>query len=284
MELRSLGKTGMSVGVIGLGTVKLGRTRGLKHPPSPTLSASGSLPGQVALPTDEQARALLSAAAELGINLIDTAPAYGTSEERLGTLMHRHGWFGGRDRWVICSKAGEEFDEEADDGHGSRGVSRFDFSPAAIRASAERSLSRLRTDRLDVLLAHSDGRDEWLIRESGAIGELQNLKARGLIRAYGVSTKTVEGGLLAVECSDVVMVTHNPTHTIEQRVIDAAQDADVGVLIKKGLESGHAADPARAIRFVLATPGVTAMIVGTTNPEHLRANVLAASPEGPRAR
>jgi len=284
MELRALGKTGMSVGVIGLGTVKLGRTRGLKHPPSPHLATADSPPGTGTLPTDEQACELLSTAAELGINLIDTAPAYGTSEERLGALMHRHGWLGGRDRWVVCSKAGEEFDADADDGKGGKGVSRYDFSPGAIRASVERSLSRLRTDRLDVLLIHSDGRDEWIVRESGALGELRSLKSRGLIRALGMSTKTVDGGLLAVEHCDVVMVTHNPTHTLEQRVIDAAEDAGVGVLIKKGLESGHTADPARAIRFVLATPGVTAMIVGTTSPEHLRANVLAASPEAPRAR
>lgn len=268
MELRPLGKTGLKVSVLGLGTVKLGRLRGLKYP-------AHAQPAS--LPTDEQASELLRTAAELGINLVDTAPAYGVSEERIGELMARGGWFGGRDRWVVCTKAGEEFDESAD---GGRGAASFDFSAAAVRASAERSLKRLRTDRLDVLLIHSDGRDEWVIRESGAMEALRELKARGAVRAIGISTKTVEGGLLALESCDVVMVTHNPSYTAEQRVIDAAMDAGVGVLVKKGLESGHAADPARAIRFVLATPGVSAMIVGTGSAAHLRANAAAVETVG----
>ena len=268
MEMRPLGKTGLCVSVIGLGTVKLGRTRGLKHPDP-----------AAALPSDEEAEDLLRTAAELGVNLIDTAPAYGTSEARIGELMERYGWFGGRDRWILCTKAGEEFDPYGAGGAGG-GESRYDFSAAAVRASVERSLRRLRTDRIDILLLHSDGRDEWIIRESGAIEELHALRTRGLIGTLGVSTKTIEGGLLAVQQCDVVMVTHNPSHTIEQRVIDAAHDAGVGVLVKKGLESGHAADPARSIRFVLATPGVSAMVVGTASPEHLRANVLAAGEPG----
>jgi len=263
VEHRPLGSTGLNVSIIGLGTVKLGRIRGLKHrAPASTL------------PDDAAAAELLRTTAELDINLLDTAPAYGTGEERLGALMHQHGWFGGREHWIISTKAGEEFDESAD---GGNGASRFDFSPIAIRASVERSIRRLRTDRIDLLLLHSDGRDEWIINDSGALSELNALKSRGIIRATGVSTKTVEGGLLAVEHCDVVMVTHNPAHTIEQRVIDAAQDAEIGVLIKKGLESGHAADPARAIRFVLATPGVSAMIIGTISPDHLRANAAAAA-------
>lgn len=264
MELRPLGRTGLVVSVIGLGTVKLGRTRGLKY---------AAQAGAATLPSDDQAGELLRTAAALGVNLIDTAPAYGTSEERIGGLMHAHNWFGGRERWVVCTKAGEEFDPEA---NGGQGASAFDFSPGTVRASVERSLKRLRTEWIDVLLLHSDGRDEWIVKESGAMGELEALKKRGLVRAIGVSTKTVEGGMLAVEKCDVVMVTHNPSHTSEQRVIDASQDAGVGVLVKKGLESGNAADVAGAIRFVLATPGVSAMIVGTSSAEHLRGNVTAA--------
>lgn len=268
MELRPLGKTGLEVSVLGLGTVKLGRLRGLKYP-------AHAQPAS--LPSDEQATDLLRTAAEVGINLVDTAPAYGVSEERIGELMARHSWFGGRDRWVVCTKAGEEFDENAEEG---KGAPSFDFSAAAVKASAKRSLRRLRTDRLDVLLIHSDGRDEWVIRESGAMEALRELKLQGLVRAVGISTKTVEGGLLAVGSCDVVMVTHNPSYTAEQRVIDAAEESGVGVLVKKGLESGHAADTARAIRFVLATPGVSAMIVGTSSAQHLRANAAAVEAVG----
>lgn len=258
MDRRPLGaSTGLEVSPIGLGTVKLGRTEGLKHP------------GEIRLPTDEEARALLDRAHSLGVNLLDTAPAYGVSEERLGGLLA-----GQRDRWVICTKAGEEFEN---------GRSHFDFSPAAIRRSVERSLKRLRTDMVDVALLHSNGRDEWIIRESGAMEELERLRTEGKTRAIGVSTKTPQGALLAIERSDVLMATLNPSHVDDAEAIEAAGAAGVGVLIKKALASGHldqleaAGDPIEAaMRFVFTRPGVSSVVVGTTNPEHLTHNAAAA--------
>lgn len=265
MELRPLGNTGLRVSVLGLGTVKLGRTRGLKYPDAQIAAE---------LPTENAATELLRTATELGINLIDTAPAYGVAEERIGLLMAANNWFGGRDRWVVCTKAGEEFDSLA---AGGAGESRFDFSPGAVRASVERSLMRLRTDRVEIMLLHSDGRDEWIIRESGALEELRRLKSRGLVRAIGVSTKTLAGGLLAAETCDVVMVMLNPAQRGELPAIQSAHGRGKGVLIKKGLASGHTPDPSGAIRFVLGTPGVSSMIVGTSSAAHLRENALAVN-------
>ena len=89
---RPLGSTGFDVSPLGLGTVKLGRDQGVKYPNGFTI------------PDDAQALALLNQARDLGINLLDTAPAYGISEERLGHLLQ-----GQRDEWVIVSKVGEEF-------------------------------------------------------------------------------------------------------------------------------------------------------------------------------
>lgn len=264
MQTRPLGNTGRQVGVIGLGTVKLGRNAGVAYPGG----------GGYDLPTDQQAIDLLSTAADLGVNLIDTAPAYGVSEERLGALMAAGGWFGGRDRWVVCTKAGEEFDN-------ATARSRYDFSPMAVRTSVDRSLRRLRVERLDVVLLHSDGRDEWIVRESGALEELNQLRAEGKVAAVGVSSKSVAGGLLAVQRGcDVVMVTLNPTHTEERPVVGAAREAGVGVLVKKALASGHAADPAAAIRFGLSEPGVSSLVIGTVNPNNLRANIAASGQAG----
>mgnify|MGYP000297034838 CR=1 FL=1 len=277
MELRPLGRTGLGVSALGLGTVKLGRNTGVKYPG-----------GTFALPTDEQAAMLLRTAAELGITLLDTAPAYGTSEERLGAIMGARGWLGGRDRWVVSTKVGEEFDT-------ATGESRFDFSPEHVRMSVERSLRRLRIDTLDVVLLHSDGNDEWVLAQSGALDALRDLKARGLVRAIGASTKTVDGGLLATRSEaacDVVMVAYGPADRAQSVVIDAAMHRGVGVLIKKGLASGHVgdlfhkmppeiraatSDPIEAaMRFTLGRAGVSSLVVGTMNPEHLRANVAAA--------
>lgn len=253
---RQLGSTGIEVSAIGLGTVKLGRNMGVKYPTG------------FDLPSDDQARALLDRARARGINLIDTAPAYGTSEERLGGLLE-----GQRDQWVLCTKAGEEFDVDS-------GQSSYHFSPGEVSKSLERSLERLRTDWLDVVLLHSDGRDEWILNESGAMEELGRWKANGAIRAIGISTKTPSGAMLALESSDVVMLTLNEKEQGDLPAVRAAHGKGVGVLIKKALASGHAAKQPgaveRAMRLCLSEPGVTSVIVGTINPAHLEENVRSA--------
>lgn len=257
LSKRRLGGTGMLVSVLGLGTVKLGRNRGVKYPAS------------FHLPDDREAADLLSLAQELGINLIDTAPAYGTSEERLGKLLT-----GQRDRWLICSKVGEEFVD---------GRSRYDFSAEYCRFSIERSLKRLNTDVVDMVLVHSDGNDLDIINRHGTLDALARLKSEGKIRAYGMSTKTLAGGLLAAEKSDLVMVTWNLQHDAEVPVIDYCYQHGKGVLIKKALASGHVClDPnenpvEKSFAMILGHPGVGSIIAGTIDPAHLRANVRAAS-------
>lgn len=253
VERRPLGNTGIDVSVLGLGTVKLGRTAGLKYPDA------------FELPSDDAVRSLLDAAADLGVNLIDTAPAYQLAESRLGELLP-----GPRDRWVLCTKAGESFDGER---------STYDFSPEAIIASVERSLVRLRTDRLDVVLLHSDGSSEASFGSRGSYDALAELKARGVVRAIGASTKTAEGAREAIARTDVVMLTFNAGYHDDEPAIAAAQEAGAGVLIKKALASGHldqAGGVEGALRLVLGTAGVTSAVVGTISPEHLRANAEAA--------
>lgn len=254
MELRALGRTGLRVSPLGLGTVKLGRNRAVKYP------------RPFELPTDDQARELLDTAAELGINLLDTAPAYGSAEERLGELIGD-----GRDRWVISTKVGEEFDD---------GKSRFDFSPEHALASIDRSLARLRTDRLDIVLVHSDGNDLAALA-GGIMDAIARARSAGKTRAIGFSPKTVEGARAAMEASDVLMLTLNDAEPEMLPVVREAHGAGVGVLIKKGLRSGRlpagAPDPvAQSLRWLLAEPGVSSVVVGTINPDHLRHNAAAA--------
>ena len=253
---RSFGNTGIDVSILGLGTVKLGRDQGVKYPSGFTI------------PDDSEAANLIALAKDLGINLIDTAPAYGNSEERLGSLLK-----GQLNDWVICSKVGEEFEN---------GESRFDFSPEHTRFSIERSLKRLNAETIDIVLVHSDGNDLEIINHHGTLDALAQLKTEGKIRAFGMSTKTVEGGLKAAEHSDSVMVTWNLQHSAEVPVVDYCQQHGKGVLIKKALASGHTAlgeeepntDPVqKSFEMIFAHPGVSSAIVGTINPEHLRDNV-----------
>ncbi len=254
--LRPLGDTGLAVSPLTLGTVKWGRNRGLKFP-------------AFELPDDRALHALLDAAFEVGINLLDTAPAYGVSEERIGKLLAERGPAGGE--FLIATKAGETFED---------GASRFDFSAAAIRASAERSLRRLRRETLDILMVHSAPDDLSVLRDTPAPEVLDELKSEGKVRATGFSTMSPDGGLLAAERCDVLMVPYNLHYQVHRPVIDRAAELGRGVIVKRGLFSGRpdgAATPlAELVRAVFAVPGVSSLAVGTTSADHLRENAAAA--------
>ena len=114
------------------------------------------------------------------------------------------------------------------------------------------------------------------------LATLRDLQQAGLVRAVGISTKTVSGGLRAVECCDAIMVAYSPRDRDGLPVIRAAQAANKGVLIKKALQSGHldqtgVADPVLAsLRLIYAEPGVSSAVIGTLDPAHLRSNAAAA--------
>jgi len=263
MKYRQLGSTGLQVSLLGLGTVKLGRNTDVKYPTT------------FQIPDDRSASVLLDRARELGVNLLDTAPAYGYSEQRLGQLLR-----GQRQHWIIGTKTGEEFEN---------GQSHFDFSSKQTRDSVERSLRRLETDYLDIVLVHSDGNDVSILDNSPALEVLMTLKKEGKIRAVGMSTKTIEGGLRCAASADVVMVAYNPTDAEQQTVIDYCYRHNKGVLVKKAFGSGHlvtssrlpgAASPSvdigntarECLSFVCKEPGVSSIIVGTISTDHLQHN------------
>ena len=257
MKQNKLGSTDILVSELALGTVKFGRNSQVKYP------------HPFDLPSMKQLSSLLDLAAELGINTIDTAPAYGHSEQRLGQLLA-----GKRDQWVIIGKAGESF---------SNGQSQYDFTRSHIINSVKKSLQQLQTNYLDVLLIHSNGKDTNIIEQYEVFTTLADLKQQGHIRAFGMSTKSVAGGLLTVQQADVVMLSYHPEYTDEHTVIQAAHQQKKGVLIKKPLASGHAAqapdvrqDPVkRNFDFILKQPAVSSIVVGTINPDHLKHNVAA---------
>jgi len=261
MKKRPLGQTGIMVSPLGLGTVKFGRNIGVKYPTS------------FELPSDKELSHLIEMALALGINVIDTAPAYGTSEQRLGSLLKHC-----RHQFCLITKVGEEF---------QRGSSTFDFSQEHINYSIKRSLQRLQTDYIDVVLIHSDGNDLNIINHSDAIPTLRQLQSEGIIKAIGMSTKTVPGGIEAVKLMDLVMVTYNLHATEEIVVIDFAEQLKKGVLVKKALASGHLGGTnkeskgdnklQRSLQHVLSHTGVSSAIVGSINPGHLRTNSKVAN-------
>ena len=162
MEMRWLGKTGLSVSAMSMGGAAIGQQYG---------------PVSVA-----DAAATIHAGIDAGINLIDTSAFYGEgkSEEILGEVL-AGGW---RDKVMICTKAGRITRD------------RFDFSAAGMRSSLEASLRRLRTDRVEILLAHDiEYADDYerVFTETAEV--LHKLKAEGKCRFVGMSAYPL--GLLA---------------------------------------------------------------------------------------
>jgi len=236
--------------VLGLGTVKLGRNTDVKYPTA------------FALPSDEAILDLLDTAGKLGINYLDTAPAYGSAESRLGQLLPHS-----PHHFQLVSKAGEHYDPTSG--------SHFDFSEKGLRASIDQSLRNLGRDRLELVLLHSDGQDIERLDE-GALRTLISCRDQGLIRAVGLSSKTLEGGRRALaEGANALMITLNADTQDDAPLIAEAAACGAGILIKKALGSGHLAsrlDPPAQLATLLANSQITSAVIGTLNPHHLRHN------------
>ena len=254
LSKRALGSTGLNISALTLGTVKFGRNTAVKYPE------------KFELPDLKTCGYLLDLAYDLGFNIIDTAPAYGLSEQRLGEVLKKRK----HQDWLICTKAGEFYNLKTE-------KSKFYFSVKAVTKSLENSLKVLGRDAVDIFLLHSDGNDLDILNNQDLLSCIYDFKIAGKIRSHGISSKTVSGGLLAAELLDVIMVTHNLNYNKELAVINKAHALNKGVLIKKGLDSGNFKNsPAHnidaGIKFVLNTPGVSSLVIGSINKNHLIAN------------
>ncbi len=240
---------------LGLGTVKWGRTEGLKH-------------ASFTLPEDSVLEEILASAYAGGVRLVDTAPAYGVAEERLGKLLGTQ-----YAEMEVYTKVGESF---------VGGDSQWDFSAAAVRRTVEESLRRIRREVLDGVLLHCPREDLAVITQSPALETLGQLQARGLIKKIGVSVMSLAGGLAAVPLSDVVMVSWNTGFREHEPVVSAAAAAGKRILLKKVLYSGYLPQQdgvcavESCLQPALALSGKPTVIVGTVSTLHLQENMSAA--------
>jgi len=258
---RTFGRLNLTGSVLGLGTVKWGRNQKVRYAP-------------FELPSDAHLHQLLHTAETLGINVIDSAPAYGIAEERVGLILH-----GRRDRFILITKVGEEFVD---------GQSHYDFSRTALEQSIARSLKRLQTSTLDFVLLHCPPNDLDILQNSDALQTLADLKQRGWLRFFGASTMTTEGGLSALEHSDAIMVAWNIDYRAQESVIRKAGELGRAVFLKKALLSGNLTNPnplghvesrvRDCVQGALGLPQVSCLVAGTVNLEHLQENALATQP------
>jgi len=246
--VRRLGANGPLVSVLGYGAFKIGRNENTKY------GVDYALPDQPAV------NQLLNGLLDLGITYFDTAPAYGLSEERIGqAISHRRGEF------TLSTKVGETFEN---------GSSTYDFSRNSIEQSVQRSLKRLRTDVLDVVFIHANADDLAILNQTDVVKTLLSLRDTGVVKRVGLSAKTAAGARQALDWADAIMVEYHLEDRSHEEVIAEAKAAGIGVVVKKALASGKL-PPAEGLQFVLRNPGVTSVVVGTLNLEHLRANLSA---------
>jgi aryl-alcohol dehydrogenase-like predicted oxidoreductase len=179
MKYRALGRTGLQVSEIGFGAWGIGgRTVG-------TTSYGDT--------DDRTSLAALDRALDCGINFFDTSSAYGNghSEELIGRAFEAK-----RGRVVIATKAGYDAWDKPPD-----------FSPAAVVASAEASLRRLRSDTIDLFQLHNPPREA--LRSAELRAALAGLEKAGKIRAWGVSAKSPVEAIEALQEFDTAVVQAN---------------------------------------------------------------------------
>src|SRR5882724_2996796 len=208
MQYRTLGRTGLRVSVVGLGTmVHAGHFGPMK---------------------DSESLSAIDAALELGVNFIDTSDAYGAgySENLLGKALR-----GGRDKVILATKGGNIM---VGPDRGKR-----NFSPAYIGRVLEESLQRLQTDYIDLYQLHNPTVD---VIERGEVWEvLERAKKEGKIRYYGVSINTIDEGIAAVKDgrSDTIQLEYNLlAQEPAEKIFPLAQEANVGIIARIPLRRG----------------------------------------------
>jgi aryl-alcohol dehydrogenase-like predicted oxidoreductase len=282
METRRLGKTDLHISRLGAGLAEIGFN--------------------LTLADLETAGGVLNGALDGGITFLDTSACYGVSEELIGrTIAHR------RDEYTLATKCG----------HIAGGYEGEAWTAQTITASIERSLTRMKTDRLDLVQLHSCGID--ILEKGEAIEALLAARTAGKVRFVGYSGDNAAAAW-AVN-SGIFDTLQTSFNLVEQRahttgLLAKAKANDMGIIIKRPIANGawgvdkspsDYADEyfARAqkmaalgplpktpenriilsMAFTLAHPEVDTLIVGTRNPAHMRTNIqwvtegIALAPE-----
>jgi aryl-alcohol dehydrogenase-like predicted oxidoreductase len=273
MEMRQLGKTDMRVSVLGFGGAEIGFEK----------AAAKTVAD------------LLNSALDAGLNVIDTAECYLQSEELIGQAVA-----GRRNDFYLFTKCGHPDNPSVGD-----------WRPVSLLASIERSLKRLRTDRLDLVQLHSCSEAE--LRKGDVIGALEEARKKGYTRYIGYSGDGA-AARYAIECGRFDTLQTSVSIADQEALeltLPLAQQRQMGVIAKRPIANapwrytqkpdnsyyhtywerlrkldydllrGDAKEAVSiALRFTLSAPGVHTAIVGTKNPQRWRENaaLLTAGP------
>jgi L-galactose dehydrogenase len=196
----TLGRTGVRVGIAGLGC------------------GGYSQLGQANGATVEESIRVVHRALALGINFVDTAPAYGT-EDIVGRALA-----GRRDKVIVSTKVAPR----------RKAVL---VSPAELRASVEASLRHLRSEYVDVLHLHGVRPEDYSYCLDALVPEMQRLRDEGRLRFLGITehfgsdpSHHMLERAVSDPCWDTAMVGFNMLNTSADRVVlPSARAADIGI-------------------------------------------------------
>jgi len=283
---RRLGRTGLDVSEISLGTVELGLPYGIPEA------------GRLVQPDEAAAARLLNKALDLGINFIDTARLYGTAEEIIGRALR-----GRRAEYFLASKVPNFADENL-----TGGILR-----ERIFASVEESLRHLQSEAIDVMMIHSAPAD--VILRGEVMGALIDVKRKGQVGWLGASVYGEEAALAAIADGryDCLQIAYNLLdRRPEKQILNRARAARVGIIARSVLLKGalshryrhlpeglaalrHAVEQAMALadvsadglvelayRYVLSRQPPDTALAGASSIAELE-QVVAAAARGPLA-
>ena len=212
MRRRKLGRTGLEVSEISLGTVEIGMDYGI---------GAG---GTAMRPSESDAARLLGRALDLGINFIDTARAYGDSEAIIGRTLQAR-----RREFVLCSKVSSYY---------GRNLAP-DILRDTVTASIHESLRLLKTDVIDIMMIHC-GYEEVVV-DGEVVLALRDARQKGQIRWIGASVYGPEAAAqaLASDTYDCVQVAFSMLdRRLEAGFLREAGAREVGVVARSVLLKG----------------------------------------------
>jgi aryl-alcohol dehydrogenase-like predicted oxidoreductase len=270
MEKRILGRTGLEVFPLAYGAMELNRCK-----------------------NDAEAEAILNQVLDLGINYIDTSPEYATSEDRIGKAIAKR-----RGEYILATKCGD-----------LEGNFHYEFSRKVMIDNLENSLRRMKTDHVDIWQLHGatpmhfpNGQKEE------AFQVMKEMQQQGKVRFLGVTMRhgrdyedccptessyfyapffakldpidmiqLVYGGMCRT-CEHIItpisragraIIARSGVKWFKPKLYDSIwEEKRMGELVQRGDDQ-----KGFLLRFVISHPDITAPVIGTINPEHLKKNV-----------
>ncbi len=268
MKKRVLGRTGLEVTELAYGAMELRKV------------------------DEPEADKLLNTVLDSGINLIDTSPDYGTSEDLIGKFIS-----GRRDEYVLASKCGCNVPHKGDEDL------RHIWTREQVRHNVDHSLERMRTDHLDLLQIHSATAEE--VKNGGLVDAMKEVKEQGKVRFIGyTATGRGEFGfsdvqeMIGWDVFDFYQLPYNAVARLHEKTITSAAKSGAGIILRGTVKPGYARVYGRddwealwgeakldellgededryrfMLRYAISHPDYSTAIIGTRSLDHLADNI-----------